>query len=82
MSKTKAELFASDRQYRNLRPDEVLDYTVEQAAILYILQERLLMTPQVYCAALDLARGTDSVKELKATLDAKTNRPSSLASLG
>lgn len=81
MSKSREELIASDRQYRNLRPDEIVDYTVEQAAILYILQEKLLMTPMVYGAALDLARQTQAVTELKASLDAKTDRPSSLESL-
>lgn len=64
MVKSRQEIIASDRQYRDLRPDEVVDYVVDQAAVLYIIVEKLVMTPEVYFAALELARRTSSVRVL------------------
>ena len=64
MSKSRADLIASDRQYRDLRQEEILDYIVEESAVLYILAENLMMTPEVYFAALELAKQTETIKRL------------------
>ena len=64
VARSRADLLASDRQYRDLRQEEILDYIVEESAVLYILAENLMMTPEVYFAALELAKQTETVRWL------------------